>query len=48
MVFSPDGSAVVRAHLRDESGDGPAALGARVCAELLRQGARDIIEDIPH
>ncbi|MGW0824684.1 hypothetical protein [Streptomyces sp. NPDC002845] len=26
----------------------PAALGSRVCAELLRQGARDIIEGIPH
>lgn len=26
----------------------PAVLGSQVCAELLRQGARDIIEGIPH
>jgi hydroxymethylbilane synthase len=47
MVFAPDGSAFVHAHIRDESGNDPAALGARVSAELLRQGAREIIDGIP-
>jgi hydroxymethylbilane synthase len=48
MVFSPDGSRLVRAHLRAERDNDPAALGARVSAELLRQGARTIIDGIPH
>jgi hydroxymethylbilane synthase len=48
MVFSPDGSTFVHTHLRGESPHDPAALGSRVCAELLRQGGRDIIEGIPH
>ncbi|SEG46306.1 hydroxymethylbilane synthase [Actinacidiphila yanglinensis] len=48
MVFSADGTTLVQAHLRDGSTDDPAALGARVAAELLRQGAREIIEAIPH
>jgi hydroxymethylbilane synthase len=48
MVFGRDGSKFVHAHLGDEHQGDPAALGARVCAELLRQGARTIIEGIPH
>jgi hydroxymethylbilane synthase len=48
MVFSGDGSRFVTAHLRGEDDQDPDALGARVAAELLRQGARDIIEGIPH
>lgn len=48
MVFSRDGSKFVHAHYWGESSNDPATLGTRVCAELLRQGARDIIEGIPH
>ncbi|MFH8787462.1 hydroxymethylbilane synthase [Streptomyces roseoverticillatus] len=48
MVFSRDGSKFVHAHIWGESDNDPATLGTRVCAELLRQGARDIIEGIPH
>ncbi|RFU85198.1 hydroxymethylbilane synthase [Streptomyces triticagri] len=48
MVFSRDGSKFVHAHFWGESSNDPGVLGARVCAELLRQGARDIIEGIPH
>lgn len=48
MVFSPDGSALVRAHLRGADGDDPAALGQAVAGELLRQGAQQIIDAIPH
>lgn len=48
MVFSRDGSKFVHAHHWGESLNDPAVLGSRVCAELLRQGARDIIEGIPH
>ncbi|GAA2619227.1 hydroxymethylbilane synthase [Streptomyces axinellae] len=48
MVFSRDGSTFVHAHYWGESLNDPAVLGSRVCAELLRQGARDIIEGIPH
>ncbi|MFE7122191.1 hydroxymethylbilane synthase, partial [Streptomyces sp. NPDC057654] len=44
MVFSRDGSKFVHAHFWGESLNDPAVLGSRVCAELLRQGARDIIE----
>lgn len=48
MVFSRDGSKFVHAHFWGESLNDPAVLGSRVCSELLRQGARDIIEGIPH
>ncbi|MEU9101989.1 hydroxymethylbilane synthase [Streptomyces sp. NPDC048361] len=48
MVFSRDGSKFVHAHIWGESMNDPGVLGSRVCAELLRQGARDIIEGIPH
>lgn len=48
MVFSADGSTFVRAHLESGSGDEPGMLGARVAAELLRQGAGEIIAAIPH
>ena len=48
MVFSRDGSKFVHAHIWGESSNDPATLGARVCAELLRQGAREIIAGIPH
>ncbi|KPI00925.1 porphobilinogen deaminase [Actinobacteria bacterium OK074] len=48
MVFSPDGTTFVHAHLHGEPPHDPTALGTRVCAELLRQGGRDIIENIPH
>ncbi|MFJ8804011.1 hydroxymethylbilane synthase [Streptomyces sp. NPDC102487] len=48
MVFSRDGSKFVHAHIWGESSNDPGVLGTRVCAELLRQGARDIIEGIPH
>ncbi|MFF2925500.1 hydroxymethylbilane synthase [Streptomyces celluloflavus] len=48
MVFSGDGSQFVHAHLWGEGMNDPAVLGSRVCAELLRQGARDIIVGIPH
>ncbi|MYV48584.1 hydroxymethylbilane synthase [Streptomyces sp. SID2888] len=48
MVFSRDGSKFVHAHMWGESLNDPAVLGSRVCSELLRQGARDIIEGIPH
>jgi hydroxymethylbilane synthase len=48
MVFTPDGSAFVEARVSEEPGEDPAALGARACAELLRQGAAQIIEAIPH
>lgn len=48
MVFSRDGSKFVHAHHWGESSNDPATLGTRVCAELLRQGARDIIEGIPY
>ncbi|MEV0444952.1 hydroxymethylbilane synthase [Streptomyces spectabilis] len=48
MVFSRDGSKFVHSHFWGESMNDPAVLGSRVCAELLRQGARDIIEGIPH
>jgi hydroxymethylbilane synthase len=48
MVFSRDGSRFVHAHIWGERDNDPAVVGARVAAELLRQGARDIIEGIPH
>ncbi|MEU2789322.1 hydroxymethylbilane synthase [Streptomyces sp. NPDC007100] len=48
MVFSRDGSKFVHAHFWGEGMNDPAVLGSRVSAELLRQGARDIIQGIPH
>jgi hydroxymethylbilane synthase len=48
MVFSRDGSKFVHAHYWGEESNDPAVLGTRVAAELLRQGARDIIDGIPH
>lgn len=48
MVFSADGSTAVHAHLTADSPITPTALGTRVAADLLHQGARDIIEAIPH
>lgn len=48
MVFSRDGSKFAHAHIWGETGNDPAVLGSRVCAELLRQDARDIIDGIPH
>ncbi|WP_406326676.1 hydroxymethylbilane synthase [Streptomyces sp. NBC_00203] len=48
MVFSRDGSTFVHAHIWGERLNDPAVIGSRVCSELLRQGARDIIEGIPH
>lgn len=48
MVFSRDGATFVHAHHWGEQSNDPAVLGTRVAAELLRQGARDIINGIPH
>ncbi|MEU3074365.1 hydroxymethylbilane synthase [Streptomyces laurentii] len=48
MVFSRDGSKFVHAHIWGERLNDPGVLGTRVAAELLRQGARDIIDGIPH
>ncbi|MEV4109939.1 hydroxymethylbilane synthase [Nonomuraea sp. NPDC049695] len=42
MVFNPDGSAFVRSHAWGDHSD-PAALGARVAADLLHQGAGNLI-----
>ncbi|GCB53546.1 hydroxymethylbilane synthase [Streptomyces sp. NL15-2K] len=48
MVFSRDGSKFAHAHFWGEGMNDPAVLGSRVCAELLRQDARGIIDGIPH
>lgn len=48
MVFSRDGSKFAHAHIWGETSNDPGTLGSRVCAELLRQDARDIIDGIPH
>ncbi|WP_078503591.1 hydroxymethylbilane synthase [Streptomyces sulphureus] len=48
MVFARDGSRFAHAHVRGETSNNPGTLGSRVCAELLRQDARDIIDGIPH
>ncbi|WP_308377922.1 hydroxymethylbilane synthase [Streptomyces sp. ISL-98] len=48
MVFNRDGSKFANAHFWGESANDPAVLGTRVAADLLHQGARDIIEGIPH
>ena len=44
-VFSPDGKRVLDAHDRDTD---PTTLGTSVALALLRQGARDLIDAIPH
>ncbi|WP_129840008.1 hydroxymethylbilane synthase [Streptomyces sp. RFCAC02] len=46
-VFSPDGKTVLDAHEWAGPLD-PAALGMSVAVALLRQGARDVIDAIPH
>lgn len=50
MVFSPDGTTFVHAHahVRDGASHDPTTLGTRVAADLLRQGAGEIIAAIPH
>ncbi|MFJ7277446.1 hydroxymethylbilane synthase [Kitasatospora sp. NPDC098663] len=48
MVFDREGSKFANAMMWDEHQGDPAVLGARVAAELLRQGARSIIAGIPH
>ncbi|KDN87104.1 hydroxymethylbilane synthase [Kitasatospora cheerisanensis] len=48
MVFDREGSKFANAMMWDEHQGDPAVLGARVAAELLRQGAREIIAGIPH
>ncbi|MFJ5119005.1 hydroxymethylbilane synthase [Kitasatospora sp. NPDC088548] len=48
MVFDREGSKFANVMVWDEHQGDPAVLGARACAELLRQGARDIIGGIPH
>ncbi|MFX4291112.1 hydroxymethylbilane synthase [Streptomyces bohaiensis] len=44
MVFSRDGSTVVHARARGAMSEDPGTLGKRVCADLLGQGARDLID----
>ncbi|MFA7763589.1 hydroxymethylbilane synthase [Streptomyces sp. NPDC048723] len=46
-VFSPDGKEVLNAHEWAGRLD-PAALGTSVAVALLRQGARELIDSIPH
>ncbi|WP_344263617.1 hydroxymethylbilane synthase [Streptomyces sodiiphilus] len=46
-VFSPDGKTVLDAHEWAGPLD-PATLGTSVAVALLRQGARDVIDSIPH
>ncbi|MFI1520957.1 hydroxymethylbilane synthase [Kitasatospora cineracea] len=48
MVFDREGSKFANAMMWNEHRQDPATLGARVAAELLRQGAREIIAGIPH
>jgi hydroxymethylbilane synthase len=43
MVFNQDGSQFVRSHAWGDPGD-PATLGARVAADLLHQGAMNLID----
>jgi hydroxymethylbilane synthase len=47
MVFSPDGKSVLDAHEWGDPTD-PTTLGTSVALTLLRQGARDLIDAIPH
>ena len=44
-VFSPDGKQMLDAHERDTD---PTTLGTAVALSLLRQGARQLIDAIPH
>ena len=44
MVFAGDGSRFAHAHLRADSAADAEVLGSRVCAELVRQGARSLID----
>ncbi len=44
MVFTADGSRFVRTQLQTDSAADAASLGSRVCAELMRQGARSLID----
>ncbi|MFD3944984.1 hydroxymethylbilane synthase [Streptomyces sp. NPDC058579] len=46
-VFSPDGKVMLNAHEWTGRLD-PATLGTSVAVALLRQGARDVIDGIPH
>ncbi|MER7411970.1 hydroxymethylbilane synthase [Streptomyces cacaoi] len=46
LVFSPDGGRFVRAAASRGPEADPAALGTEVCAELLRQGARELIDSV--
>ncbi|MGW7329674.1 hydroxymethylbilane synthase [Streptomyces sp. NPDC054840] len=46
-VFSPDGKEALNAHAWAGRLD-PAALGTSVAVALLRQGARELIDSIPH
>jgi hydroxymethylbilane synthase len=45
QVFSPDGKRMLDAH---DSDDDPTTLGTSVALSLLRQGARELIDAIPH
>jgi hydroxymethylbilane synthase len=47
MVFSPDGSTFVRAHVRSEPGTAPTTLGARAATTLLDQGAHELLASAP-
>ncbi|MBT2383842.1 hydroxymethylbilane synthase [Streptomyces sp. ISL-11] len=47
MVFTREGAQFVHAQHWGEAGNDPGTLGARVCADLLRQGARELIEGVP-
>jgi hydroxymethylbilane synthase len=44
-VFTPDGKHMLDAHERDTD---PTTLGTAVALALLRQGARELIDAIPH
>lgn len=44
-VFTPDGSRFAHARLDARPDEAPAGLGTRVCDELLRQGARALIDE---
>ncbi|WP_030160816.1 hydroxymethylbilane synthase [Streptomyces sp. NRRL S-244] len=46
-VFTPDGKRILRAHEWAGALD-PATLGTSVAVALLRQGARELIDGIPH
>lgn len=46
-MFTPDGKTVLNAHEWAGRLDA-ATLGTSVAVALLRQGARELIDDIPH